>query len=220
MKQVFKFKKLLGFGGYYTYFISNNNKFFIKVCKGDRELILQEFLNLKKYWNKLGIEQFNLVEPIKYSEKEEFLITRNIEAKPLSRILNPKTYYFLGKKLKEFHNKGFSHGHLEFNDILFKNGNFFLVDIPFFNKHKSIDDVITLKLSLNMFKIKQPWLWYKYTICNKAFFRGYHIIDSTNFEQQYIKLTEQRIEFLLRRNDYFSKFKGYFLKLGMKLKLI
>ncbi len=135
------------FGGYYNYYISNNKNFFIKVCKGEEDLIKKEFTNLKKYWKHLGIKGFNLIEPISYSIEKSFIVTRYVDGKTLDKILLPKVYYFFGKKLREFHTKGFSHGHLEYNDVLVKNNQFYLVDLPFLNEKVPLNDLASLKIS-------------------------------------------------------------------------
>ena len=52
-----------------------DKKYFIKVCKGKEEWITKEFNYLKKYWNKLEIDNFQLIEPIYCSKKKQFIVS-------------------------------------------------------------------------------------------------------------------------------------------------
>ena len=103
-------------GGSNFYYITKDRKFFIKinnlkVTKGKQEWIIKEYNYLKEFWNKIGIDHFQLIEPVYYSKKNEFLVSKFVECKKLVDILNPEIYYEFGKKLKLFHQKGFSHSH-------------------------------------------------------------------------------------------------------------
>ena len=206
-------------GGSYSYYITKDRNFFIKVCKGKGKWITKEFFYLKKYWNKLGIDNLQLIEPINYSEAKEFLITKFVDSKKLVDILNPKIYYIFGKKLKIFHEKGFSHSHLEVHDILYNNGKFILADVPFFNEREQIHDLVSIKLSLNIYKLKRPWYWYKYKICSKEFFNGYALYNSKELEKEYEISIKKRIRLYLRR-DIIYKIKAYLLKLIHKSRLL
>ncbi|MFX1444100.1 MAG: hypothetical protein ACFFHV_11845 [Promethearchaeota archaeon] len=206
-------KKVKGIflGGNFSYRITKDKKYFIKTCKGGREWILKEYENLKNYWNKLNIEDLQLVEPIDYSEEKESLITRYVDGKSLKDILNPKLYYIFGKKLKKFHDKGFIHGHIDLTDILYTNGKFVLVDVPFFNERTTMHDLVTIKISLNMHILKKPWKFFKYRNCEKELLRGYNLENYSEYKRKYKELMKSRTNLLLR--------KGFFLK-GMILKML
>ena len=206
-------------GGSNSYYISKDKNYFIKVNKGKREWIIKEYLYLKKYWDKIGIENFQLIEPVYYSKKNEFLVTKFLNCKKLVDVLNPKVYYEFGKKLKLFHKKGFSHSHLEVHDVLYKNGKFFLADVPFFNEREQIHDLVSIKLSLNIYKLKRPWHWYKYKLCSEEFFRAYELYNLIELEKEYDISIKKRIRLYIRKGKSF-KFKAYILKLIYKSGLL
>jgi len=206
-------------GGSNSYYISKDKKYFIKVNKGKREWIIKEYSYLKKFWNKIGIENLQLIEPVYYSKKYEFLVTKYVNCKKLVDILNPKVYYEFGKKLKLFHRKGFSHSHLEIHDILYNNKTFFLADVPFFNEREQIHDLVSIKLTLNLYKLKRPWYVYKYGLCLKEFLKGYGSFNLKNLEEEYHISIHKRIRlYNLRSKSY--KFKAYIFKIIHKLGLL
>ena len=77
-----------------------------------REWIKKEYFYLKNYWNKIDVENLQLIEPIYYSEKNEFLVTKFLDCKKLVDVLDPKVYYDFGKKINLLHKKGFSHSNI------------------------------------------------------------------------------------------------------------
>jgi len=206
-------------GGINFYYITTNRKYFIKICKGKEEWMAKEYSNLKKYWNKLDVENFQLIEPIKYSKKNEFLATRFIDGKKLANLLEPKIFNEFGKKLKKFHEKGFAHSHLELQDVLYENGKFYLSDVPFFGDWSQLHDLVTIKMSFNMHRLKSPWNWHKYNICCKEFFRGYKLEDSLGFKRDYDYSLNVRMNILLM-NGVFNKIKRYIMKLIKKFGLL
>ena len=211
--------KKIFFGGSNSYDIDKDRNYYIKVNKGKREWIVKEYQYLKKYWDKIGIENLQLIEPIYFSEKNEYLVSKFINCKKLVDILRPNVYYDFGKKLRLFHNKGFSHSHLEVHDVLYYEGKFYLADVPFFNEREQIHDLVSMKLSLNMYKLKRPWNWYKYKICSKEFFKAYQLFNSEDLNKEYIISIEKRIRLYLRRGQLY-KFKAYLLKLIYKSGLL
>lgn len=211
--------KKIFFGGSNSYYVDKHRNYFIKINKGKREWILKEYQYLKKYWDKIGIENLQLIEPVYYSEKNEYLVSKYINCKKLVEILNPELYNDFGKKIKLFHKKGFSHSHLEVHDVLYSNGKFYLADVPFFNERDQIHDLVSMKLSLNMYKLKKPWNWYKYKICSKEFFKAYKLFNSEELHKEYIISIKKRIRLYLRRGQLY-KFKAYMLKLIYKIGLL
>ncbi|MHA1273756.1 MAG: hypothetical protein ACTSVV_02745 [Promethearchaeota archaeon] len=213
-------KKII-FGGSFAYYYDKKRKYFIKVCKGQREWIEKEYNNLKKYWNKLNVKNLNLIRPIKYSKKLEFLVTELIEGKRLVDILIPEIYYNFGKKLKEFHANGFSHSHLEFQDVLFdKNSKiYYIADVPFFNKFPPIHDLATIKVSFYMYRYKKPWNFYRYNICFNAFLQGYGVYNKKELEKEYRKSIEGRIRYLIKRGKL-NKIRGILMNIMYKLGLL
>jgi len=219
MKHSLKEIKRSMFGGANSYYITADNNYFIKVCKGKEEWIKKEFNNLKNYWNKLGVENFRLIEPIYCSQKKQFIVSRYIDGTKLVDILNPKIYYEFGKKLKKFHEKGFSHSHLEVHDVIYKNGTFYFADVPFFNERDQIHDLVSMKLTLNLYKLKRPWYSYLYKICSKEFFRGYNSFNKENLEKEYVISIKKRIR-LYKRQGILYKARANLFKLIYKIGLL
>jgi len=211
-----KIKKL----GSYSYYLSKDNKFFVKECKGERELLEKEYLNLKKIWNKLNIEDFDSIEPIDFNAERERLISRYIDAEPIITTLQPEIYFKFGQKLNEFHKKGYSHGHLEFNDILYKNGKLYLTDLPRLNEEPALLDIVTLDLSIKIFKLKKPWLWKKYKKCLDAFFKGYQFLLSKEYINLFREKLMSRIIDHFNDKEIYSKLEGIILLFLLKTGLI
>jgi len=211
--------KKIFLGGSNSYYITKDKKYFIKVNKGRREWIKKEYFYLKNYWNKIDIENLQLIEPIYYSEKNEFLVTKFLDCKKLVDVLDPKVYYDFGKKINLLHKKGFSHSHLEVHDVLYKNETFYLADVPFFNEREQIHDLVSIKLSINMYKLKRPWHWFIYKLCSEEFFRGYKKLNLIELEKEYKISIKKRIR-LYRRQGQLYKFKAYLLKLIYKVGLL
>ncbi|MFX1395225.1 MAG: hypothetical protein ACFFAH_16900 [Promethearchaeota archaeon] len=207
-------------GGHFSYYISKDKKYFVKICKGELEWITKEFNNLKKYWNKLGIKNLQLAEPIKYSEEKEYIITKFVNGKRLVELLDPRIHYRFGKLLKEFHNKGFTHSHIELTDIIYhNNGKFTLVDVPFFNEKTSIHDLATIGICFKTFRLKQPWNWYKYSKCYKEFFNGYQLVDFSELKREYDKSFNNRMNYMLKIGMK-NKIKAYIMKFFYKMGLL
>ncbi len=211
-------------GGSNFYYITKDKKYFIKinnikVTKGKKDWIINEYNNLKKYWNKLGIDHFQLIEPVYYSNKNEFIVSKFVECKKLVDILNHKIYYEFGKKIKLFHEKGFSHSHLEVHDVLYKDGTYYLADVPFFNEGKSINDLVTFKLSLNLYKLKRPYYWYLYKLCFNEFMRGYKSLNLKELDKEYDNSIRKRIH-LYMKLGIFYKIKAIILIFIYKISLL
>ncbi|MBN1376949.1 hypothetical protein JW949_01300 [Candidatus Woesearchaeota archaeon] len=211
---ILKYKKIKKYGSS-EYYLSEDKKFFIKTNSSKKE-----YQNLKKYWNKIKIKNLRFIEPVEFSEKEKILITKYENAPSLINISNPKIYYKFGKKLKEFHNSGFSHSHLQFNDVLYKKEEFILTDLGNLNEKDNIIDLVKLKLSLNLFRLKKPWLWKRYTVCFKSFIKGYNFKEKDKMNKEYEKWINNRIDNLLKKNSFLSKIKGYILKINKKMGLL
>lgn len=207
------------FGGSNSYYITADKNYFIKVCKNREDWISNEFNYLKKYWNKLNIKNLQLIEPIYCSKKKQFIVSRYIKGKKLVDILNPNIYFQFGKKLKLFHKKGFSHSHLEVHDVLYSNRIFYLTDIPFFNERDQIHDLVSMKLTLNLYKLKRPWYAYRYKQCSKEFFRGYGSYNNEKLENEYIISVKKRIRLYMRRSILY-KIRAILLKSIYQIRLL
>lgn len=214
------FKQIKGvlLGGHFSYYITKDKKYFIKLCKEEKEWITKEFFNLKKYWNKLGVKNLQLAEPIKYSLEKDYIVTRFIEGKRLVELLDPRIHFLFGKILKNLHKNGLSHSHIELTDILYKNGSFTLVDVPFFNELPPVHDLVTIKMCVNVFRLKQPLKWYKYNKCFKEFIRGYQLENRLDYEKDYKQAMDSRIRYMFKMGKK-NKVKGYILKFLYKIRL-
>ena len=192
------FKQIKGalLGGHFHYYIIK--EYFIKIC-WDEEWIEKEFLNLKKYWNKLNIENLQLAEPVKYSLDKNYIVTKFVKGKRLAELLDPRIHYRFGQLLKEFHKKGFTHSHIELTDVIYHNGEFTLVDVPFFNEKSSIHDLATIGICFKIFRLKQPWNWYKYGKCYKSFLIGYQLGDLSRLKREYEKSFKNRMDYFIRK---------------------
>ena len=208
-----KIKKL----GCSKYYLSDNHKYFVKQNKENKHLLKKEFLNLKKFKKNVSINKLKCITPIKFDLSKGQLFTEYIDADPLILNLKPKLYFEFGKVLKKFHNKGFSQGHLQFNDVLFFKGEFYLTDLPKFNERKTIHDLILLNNSIKLFKIKRFWNYYKYDKCFKSFIEGYGLKDLKKIKKAAKKDISKKIEKLISNRNALKKLKGIFLKIFYKL---
>ena len=206
-------------GGHFSYYITRDQEYFIKICKGDLEWIVKEYNNLKKYWNKLGIKNLQLVEPVKYSEENEYLITKYVKGKRLAELLDPRVHYRCGQLIREFHKKGFTHSHIELTDIIYHNGNFTIVDVPFFNEKTPIHDIATIGICFKIFRLKQPWNWYKYNKCYKEFLNGYNLKEILEYKKEYQKSFTNRMNYFIRTGKK-NKIKAYCMKFFYKIRLL
>lgn len=205
-------------GGHFHYYITED--YFMKIC-WDREWLQKEFDNLQKYWNKLNIEGLQLAEPVKYSLDKNYIVTKFVKGKRLAELLDPRIHYRFGRLLKEFHNKGFTHSHIELTDIIYHNGEFTLVDVPFFNEKSSIHDLATIGICFKIFRIKQPWKWYKYNKCYKGFLSGYgyQLEDLSRLKREYEKSFKNRMDYFIRKGKK-NKIKAYIMNFFYKIGLI
>ena len=205
-------------GGHFQYYITRDQEYFIKIC-WDKEWISKEFFNLKKYWNKLNINNLNLAEPIKYSLEKNYLITRFVKGKRLIELLNPNIHRQFGKLLRNFHNKGFTHSHIELTDVIYKDGRFTLVDVPFFNEKLPIHDLATIGICFKIFRLKQPWNWYKFNICYREFLSGYNLKEFSDYKNEYQTSFNKRMDYFIRTGKK-NKIKAYIMKLFFKIGLL
>ncbi len=219
MKSSLKKIKRSLFGGTNSYYITADKNYFIKVCKGKEEWMEKEFNYLKRYWNKLEVDNFQLIEPIYFSKNKQFIVSRYIDGKKLVDILDPKVYYEFGKKLRIFHEKGFSHSHLEVHDVIYKNETFFFADVPFFNERDHIHDLVSMKLTLNLYKLKRPWYYYKYELCSKGFFLGYGVLNKHKLKKEYEISIKKRVR-LYKQRGFIFKFRANIFNLIYKIGLI
>lgn len=208
-------------GGSNSYYVSKDKKYFVKVCKGKRDWITKEYFYLKKFWNKIDVENLQLIEPVYFSEKNEYLVSKFVKnCTKLADILKPKIYYEFGKKLEKFHRKGFSHSHLEIHDVLYDKKKYYLADVPFFNEREQVHDIVSIKLSLNLYKLKRIWNWYKYTLCSNEFLRGYKLDENLKeLEKEYDISVKKRIRLYLKEGKLY-KLKAYFMNLFYKIGLL
>jgi len=138
------------------------------------------------------------IRPIEVSE--EGLVTEYVDAESLIENPSPHLYREFGETLREFHELGYVHSHLQFNDVLHNDSGFYLTDLPYLNEQDAVHDLAVPKIGLDSFRIKQPWRWRLYTRCFDAFLRGYGPIDRPEFEQAYADAFSSRVGSLRATN--------------------
>ena len=173
------------------YWISCDKKYFLKRCK-NKEKLMHEYLKLKNHWKFPEIQNFRAIKPILYDERMGFLMTEYVDAEPMINQTNRTVYQIFGLKMREFHDIGYVHGHIQFNDVLYKGGEFILTDFEEFGSWGKRWDLALLKFSIRVFQLKRPWLWWKYKDCWDMFCYGYGI-DDVKFHHQYQELTMELI---------------------------
>jgi len=171
------------------YFVSCDEKYFLKRCK-DKKRVEHEFRTLKKYWKFPEILNFRAIRPILYDSICGWLMSEYIEADTLIDQPEKINYQLFGIKLRLFHDLGYTHGHLQFNDVIYNNGEFILTDFEEFNKWAYKWDLALLKLSIKVFQLKRPWLWKKYAECWDMFCYGYGA-EHIDYHHQYRELIDE-----------------------------
>jgi len=174
------------------YMISKDKELFVKISD-NKKALKEEYGALKKMNKENSIEGLDFIEPVALEGNK--LITKYVDgAKTLIEILDPDLFYKFGEKLKEFHEASYTHGHLQFNDVMHKNNRFIITDLGHLNKKEPIYDLVNAKKGLEMFKIKKPWKHSKCNKCFESFLKGYGNIDKRKFEKQYKKRLRKTIE--------------------------
>ncbi|MBW2978007.1 hypothetical protein KY331_04135 [Candidatus Woesearchaeota archaeon] len=177
----------------------------------------------KEYNNLIKIKKLRLknkirfVKPISFSEKEG-LITEFIEGKNLKDYLKEKIFFEFGKELKRLHKKNITHGQLEAQDVIYKNGLFYLVDIPCLNKKKALEDYSRFKISIHLHQIKNFLKWNKYNKCSDAFTRGYG--PDQSLEKEYLKKELYQIVSYYKKRRFVDKIKGFFIDFVLRKRFV
>jgi len=214
--RIIKVKKL----GSSEYFISEDKQYFIKKSNENSEILENEFQNLKKLRERVNIKKLSFIEPISFNKERSMLISKYINAEPIINLIDPSLFFKFGNILKKLHNSGYSLGHLEFNDVLYDKGVFYITDVPYINENPVLVSIIKLLINIQIFKIKRPWLWVKYNNCSDAFLKGYQIeLNFEEFKKYYQKGLNLKINLLINRSLRF-KIIGLLLKILNKLGLI
>jgi len=191
---------------------SENGEYFKKTDENNAELLKKEYKNLIRVREDADLKNINFIRPIELSE--DGLISEYINAENLIRNPSPCLYREFGKVLREFHESGYVHSHLQFNDVLYDGSEFYLTDLPFLNESSAVYDVVVPKIGLDSFKIKRPWSWRLYTRCFDEFVRGYGQVEHFDLDQAYDEAFNDRVNNLmgadagLRRN-----LKGFLLNI-------
>ena|GEM_PF-4732843 len=193
-----------------TVFIDFNKRLVLKKCN-PKDLrrskdLYKEYENLKK------ISKFKLKSGIffpravSFSHSKSELKTKYISGINLKDILNEKVYAQFGRALKRLHEEGVTHGHLEVQDVIYKNKKFYLVDLPNLNKFNPLKDYARFKISIALHKLKNPLNWLKYGRCSCAFTKGYK--PNKKSSQKHFKKEANSIIKRYLQKDIKNKIKG------------
>lgn len=206
-----KLKKINKLGSS-RYYLSEDKKYFYK--KSKKNIVDKEYNNLKKLQN-VCISNLNFLKPI--GIKNDILVTEYVEARSLVDLIRPQIYYDFGRILKKFHKLGYAHSHLQINDVLYKNKVFILTDLVNLNEKEFIYDLAIFKLSIQFFKLKKPWNWWRYSSCFKSFLKGYGLKENNILDNKFYEIITLRINKFIKRPTLKSLFVVLILKLIKKI---
>lgn len=200
------------------YFLSTDEQYFKKRVEIDSKILLEEYANMERLHENLAVEGLEVVRSVEVSEQE--LITRYVDAETLLEALLPDAYEKFGELLREFHREGYTHSHLQFNDVLYDGNVFYLVDLGYLNKKEPIIDVVSLKVGLDVFKVKRPWKWREYERCFRRFIEGYGLNEFSHeeFVERYGNYFDKRIDSY--RSDGPISWKFHALRILKRLEVI
>lgn len=153
------------------FFISDDGQYFKKVFDDNSDLMRQEYRNLKDIRTTDPVDGLQFIQPIKVTDTS--MITRHVDAEHLLGNPCPEHYEQFGEKLRHLHEEGYTHSHLQFNDVLYDGNSFYLTDMCFMNERDRIYDLVIPKVGLDVFKLKRPWRWRSYNLCYRKFLDGY-----------------------------------------------
>jgi len=192
--------------------IKYNKEYVLKIGnKREKEYLKREYFNYLKL--KKECSSFLVPEPLEFNEKNIYIKTKLIKGVNLENIFDEKIFRKFGKNLREFHEKGFSHGELEVQDILYdpKKDKFYIFDVAFLNEKEKIRDVARFIISLYIRIIKKPWRIVKYRTLIDSFLKGYGINKSI-LEDDIIKEIEDIIK-VYKSQGCVGTIKAYILKI-------
>jgi tRNA A-37 threonylcarbamoyl transferase component Bud32 len=153
------------------FFLSADGRYFKKRVADDPETVTREYRNLIGLQEEDPVEGLAFVDPV--TVVEDCLITRYVEARSLLDVPRPERYREFGGVLREFHDQGYTHSHLQFNDVLYDGNVFYLADLTSVNERAPVYDLAIPKVGLDTVRLKRPWRWTAYDRCYRAFLEGY-----------------------------------------------
>lgn len=202
-----------------TFYMCENNRYFRKEKQGEEDLLKKEYENLLEVHGSTGIEGMRFIEPVEFSQGG--LVSKYVDAESLIEKPLPHLYKAFGRVLREFHNSGYTHSHLQFNDVLYDGSEFYLTDLPYLNERDAIQDIVIPKIGLDSFKIKQPWRWKLYSRCFTEFLEGYGCIKHPNLQRAYDEVFRSKISNMTAVNTgWESRLKAHTLVTARRVGLI
>lgn len=200
------------------FFISEDNQYFKKRVAGDSEILIQEFENLQRANSIPPIDGLEFITPIDVSD--QYLITEYVDADSLLDTLSPDAYERFGSRLRELHLCGHTHSELQFNDVLYDGTTLYLTDLGYLDERDPIHDLVSPKVGIEVFKIKQPWRWRLFDRCFDRFLQGYGYenFSQAHFDEFYDQYFETRIDSYRGRDPLSWRF--YLLSLLRKTEII
>ncbi|MFD1641501.1 hypothetical protein [Halohasta litorea] len=176
------------------FFISEDDQYFKKRVAGETEILTKEFKNLQRANDIPTIDGLEFIRPVDVSD--QYLITEYVDAESLLDFLSPEAYEQFGSRLRKLHQHGHTHSELQFNDVLYDGETFYLTDLGYLDEREPIHDLVSPKVGIEVFKIKQPWRWRLFDRCFDRFLEGYghENVDGDHFDEFYNWYFQKRID--------------------------
>lgn len=194
-------------------------KTYLAYFSKSKSILEQEYLNLVYFNKKKKKSIFKVPNQLYFNKKEGFIDMEFIDGKTLNKVLNPDLYEKFGKELKILHKEDkITHGELEVHDIIIKNTDFYVVDLPNLNKTAPIQDYCRFKISIYLYQIKNPLNWFKYEKMARGFTRGY--LPNKNQAKKELNKELNSIIFNYWKKDISGKIRSVIILILVKPRLM
>lgn len=200
-----------------VYFISSDGKYFVKEDKNRKELMETEYRNTLMLNENVQIQDLSFLEPICFSADEGTIVTKYVNAPVMIEVLEPELYFKFGRALKDLHEKGYSHSHLEFDDIIVSGEGFIMTDLGYVNVSEPIRDLVSLRLSIGLNKVRRPWQFFLCKTCYASFLKGYGTEYLNDVYSGYRVFAEKYIKRHMENKRLSARLKGLVLNILYRL---
>lgn len=189
MMTTYKQIKKLGSGG--LYYSIDDGKYFGKQ-RDSLELISKEYNNLLHVQD-INIKGLKFPKPVHLDVEKKMMVSEYIDGKSLIEEPKEGLYLRFGQVLNQMHKSGLTHGHLQFNDVVYKDPDFYLTDLVRVNECESSSDLANLMMSVRLFGVKRWWKAKTYDKCWELFLNGYDNFDKYHLELEYNRIRNKLI---------------------------